>query len=318
MSTDAAWLDLYPEHTFNAYALYLKRLYGRSVYRVAVDAGFSCPNRGKTRSHPGCTYCDEYGSRAPYLGHGGSLEEQIEGAIKFLKNRYGAEDYILYFQAFSSTFGSVEDCRAIYDRALRLAPFKELVVSTRPDCISVDIADLLDSYVKPDMKVWVELGLQSASDTTLKRIRRGHTVATFTEAYRLLKGKGINVAVHLIFGLPGEGSREIRKTVSFMSGLAPDGIKIHNLHIPRDTAIHREFLAGELVVPSPQRHLEYVIQGLELLPPETIIMRLTCDTPPERLVFPGHFWEKSRFYAAVREEMRKRNTWQGRCYSPER
>jgi radical SAM protein (TIGR01212 family) len=314
MSIETSWFEQYPHHTFNAYAHYLRKRYNQPAYRVSVDGGFSCPHRGEDRSHPGCTYCDEYGSRAPYLGNSVEIEKQITGAIEFLKTRYGAGLYLLYFQAFSSTFAPVKKCKELYDRALSCAPFRELIISTRPDCINSDIAELLCSYRDIGIKVCVELGLQSASDTTLQRIRRGHTVETFRVAYNHLKEKGIAITVHLIFGLPGEGIDDMLNTVSFVSDLKPDGIKIHNLHIPLGTHLFREFLTGEIVIPSPERHLDYVIQALELLPPQTIIMRLTCDTPPQRLAFPRHFWDKAQFYEAVRKEMRRRNTWQGRYY----
>jgi radical SAM protein (TIGR01212 family) len=315
MCIETSWFELYPHHTFNAYAHYLRKLYNQSVYRVSIDGGFSCPHRGEDRRNPGCTYCDEHGSRAPYLGDIQEIEIQINGAIEFLKKRYGAVLYLLYFQAFSSTYAPVQKCKELYDRALSCAPFRELIISTRPDCISHDIVALLCSYKDSGIKVWVELGLQSASDITLERIRRGHTVETFRVSYNLLKQKGIAVTIHLIFGLPGEGIDDILNTIAFVSCLKPDGIKIHNLHIPHGTDLFHEFLTGEIVVPSPQRHLEYVIQALELLPPQTIIMRLTCDTPYKRLVFPRQFWDKSQFYEAVRKEMRRRNTWQGRCYT---
>ncbi len=304
---------------FNSYSGYLKRKYRTRAYRVSVDAGFSCPHRGSDRRNPGCTFCDEYGSRAVYqeeVHKTGdrfvSLKNQIERGIGFLKKRYGAEVFLLYFQAFSNTFAPIEELKQIYDYCLNQYSFAELIVSTRPDCISAEVADLLASYMKRGIDVWTELGLQSSRDETLLRINRAHTVRQFKEAFQLLRQRGIKITVHVIFGLPGENKREIMGTINYLAGLEPEGIKIHNIHIPRNTMLYEEYMAGELTVPSSARHLEYVVDALELLPPKTVIMRLTCDTPSERLGIPAVFWNKSLFYKKVRETMLKRNKWQGR------
>jgi radical SAM protein (TIGR01212 family) len=313
---------------FRSYSAYLREKYGRPAYRVAIDAGFSCPNRGPDRGRPGCLYCDEHGARAPYqtpaqgvpAGEPGSgraarpaapgdredIRRQVEQGIDFLRRRYGAECYLLYFQAFSGTFAPVGRLRALYDYALGLAHFRELIVSTRPDCVDKPRAGLLASYLSPDLDVWVELGLQSAHDRTLQRIRRGHTSADFTRAYRLLRNRGVKLAVHLIFGLPGEGTREILETVRFVAGLEPDGVKIHNLHIPLGSPLYQDYLRGELSAPCAARHLDTVCRALELLPPDTVIMRLTCDTPAGRLAFPRHFPPKAAFYEQVTRELAAR------------
>ncbi len=312
---------------FYNYSSYLKKKYNCAAYRVSVDAGFSCPNRGQDRRDPGCTYCDGYGSKAVYLRNKNGqayletppktlakLEEQIKMSVAFLQKRYKAQAFLLYFQAFSNTFGPVKNLKKIYDYCLCAAPFKELIVSTRPDCISPDNAELLSSYKKHDFDVWVELGLQSASDKTLERIKRGHTLAHFNKAYTLLKTLGIKVAVHLIFGLPGEGMEDILKTIDYIAGLAPDGVKIHNLHIPDGTEMYNEYLCGELSVPASLRHREYTIKALERLPSETIIMRLTCDTPENHLAAPRNFMPKGTFYNSIREEMIKRETYQSKYF----
>jgi radical SAM protein (TIGR01212 family) len=314
--------------TFLSYAGYLKHKYGRAVYRVSVDAGFSCPNRGPDRSAPGCLYCDERGSRAPYLDsadsvqgqHAGAdvkdwrqdLRRQIDTGRRFLHSRYGADLYILYFQAFSGTYAPVDKLRRIYDFALGCAHFQELAVSTRPDCIDPARAELLASYRREDFDVWVELGLQSANEASLRRINRGHTVEDFDRAFKICRSSDLKITVHLIFGLPGEGIDEIRRTVDYVAGLRPEGVKIHNLHIPMGCPLYSEYLSGELSVPCAARHLEYTIQALERLPRDTVIMRLTCDTPEALLAAPRPFPAKARFLSRLREEMDSRGAWQGR------
>jgi len=299
---------------FNTYSQYLKRLYKVPVYRVSVDAGFSCPNRSADRLQGGCLYCDASGARAPYLGDTTDIKQQIEGAIAFLKKRYKAQQFILYFQAFSNTYAPAAQLKTIYDYALTLAPFRELIISTRPDCITAEIADLISSYRTQGVTPWVELGLQSSHNKTLALINRGHTVGDFFTAYRLLKEKGIKVTVHLIFGLPGEGEAEILETVRLVAALEPDGIKLHNLHLVKGTVLYDDYLKGEIVVPTFQQHLETVLKALELLPTQTVVMRLTCDTPVSLLVSPRRFPDKAAFYRALRDAMLEQQTRQGRCY----
>ncbi len=315
------------------YARYLRERHGCTVYRVAVDAGFGCPHRRGGRSGSGCTFCAEDGSRAPYqeacgrpflplpphgeLPDGEPLAAQVQNAVSFLTRRYGAEAFILFFQAYSNTNAPVETLRRVYDAGLALAPFKGLNVATRPDCIDAEKADLLASYRERGLEVWVELGLQTANDETLRRIGRGHTAADFLTAYRLLADRGLKVAVHLIFGLPGEGAPEVAATARWVAALRPDGVKIHNLHVPLKTPLARELLQGEITVPGTRRHIEYVIAALELLPPQTVIMRLTCDTPRQRLAAPRAFPGKQAFIALLTREMRARGARQGRLCRPD-
>jgi radical SAM protein (TIGR01212 family) len=304
----------------------LKNKYGTPTYRIGVDGGFSCPNRGADRRDGGCSFCDEFGSQAAYqrdwsdLPRSGiearlrSVRRQIKTGALFLEKRYATRSFILYFQAFSSTFGPVEELKAIYDTGLGCLNFRELVISTRPDCITPENAALIGSYVRDDFDVWVELGLQSANDGTLKRIGRGHTSARFDYAAALLRSCGIKVAAHVIFGLPGEGRKEILNTVRRVTDIKVDGIKIHDLHIPRNSRLFGEYLRGELSAPAPRRHLEYVVETLEKLPPNTVIMRLTCDTPVHSRGLPLRPVHKGVFVQMVREALAARTSYQGRLY----
>lgn len=301
-----------PYYTYNNY---LKDKYGQKVYRVSIDAGFSCPNRGVNRKNPGCTYCDEQGSRAPYLGEENNIKNQVEKTIEFLKKRYKAKDFILYFQAFSNTNASVAKLKKIYDYGLSLYKFREIIVSTRPDCVTNEIAELLLSYKTEDRDIWIELGLQTASDITLLRVNRGHLLKDFLDAFRICRSKGIKITVHLIFGLPGEGIKDIMNTVSLMEKIEPDGIKIHNINIVKGTELYKEYLKGEITVPSAESHLEYLINAMEKLPPQTVIMRTVCDTSISKLAAPKIFWNKPVFLKKLHDEMIKRNTWQGRLYN---
>jgi hypothetical protein len=235
--------------------------------------------------------------------------------MAFLRGRYGAEAFILFFQAFSNTNAEVGELKRMYDSGLELASFRGLNVATRPDCIDEDKAALLASYKERGLEVWVELGLQTACDATLRRIERGHSHEDFLRAYRLLKERDLKVAVHLIFGLPGEDFDRIMETMDSVARLDPDGVKIHNLHIPAGTLLATELAKGELTAPSAPRHLEYVIAAIERLPTRTVIMRLTCDTPAEKLMAPRDFWPKGTFTDRLAAEMRARGARQGRLYT---
>ncbi len=188
-------------------------------------------------------------------------------------------------------------------------------MSTRPDCISEAHTTLLAGYRKPELDVWVELGLQSALNETLRRVNRAHTVEQFERAYTLLRSAGLKITVHLIFGLPGESFDDIMQTVDYIATLRPDGVKIHNLNIAEGTPLAEEYAAGEISVPSGPRHLDYVIEALQRLPETTVIQRVTCDTSSDRLIAPRYFTPKGQFYQQLDQKMAERKVYQGcRCF----
>lgn len=312
---------------FFNYSRYLKQLYGRPAFRVGIDAGFSCPNRKNGRNSAGCTYCDAFGARAMYQRTEGALSDEVDEnlredikaqtgkAMRFLSKRYKAELFLLYFQAFSSTYADAGRLKAIYDYSLSLADYRELIVSTRPDCIDREKAELLASYKEQGLDVWVELGLQTSNDETLRRINRGHSVEDFSRSYSLLKEYGIKTAVHLIFGLPGENTDDIISSSEFTASLAPEGVKFHNLHIPFNSPLYKDYSAGLVDAPTTEQHLEWVITAIERMPESTVIMRLTCDSQSDERAAPKDFIKKTEFYSLLRKEMRLRKTFQGRLYN---
>lgn len=318
---------------FNRYGSYLKRKYGEPVYRIGVDMGFGCPNRSP-RGGGGCFYCDETGALAPYQSgesHPFTLrsssgpdvldvrwkrlvEEQVRAGERFLKRRYGARVFILYQQAFSGTYAPAGRLEAVYDFALSLAPFRELVVGTRPDCFDEEKGKLFAGYRDRVEDVWIEFGLQSFHDDTLARIGRGHSAADFERAFRTAREHGLKCAVHLIFGLPGEDDTKILESVRRLSDLRPDGVKIHNLHIAEGTRFAELWRRGELEAPDTAAHLRRVVAALELLPETTVIQRLTCDTVPGRLLAPLDFASKNEFYDLVEKRLEETDGRQGRLY----
>jgi uncharacterized protein len=302
------------EIPYTDYSRYLTRTYGEKTYRVSVDAGFDCPNR-KGQDGIACAFCSIGGARAPYLRSAVELRDQVETGVRFLRSRYRARAFLLYFQANCNTNADPGELHRIYDSVLGMAPFRGLIVGTRPDCIDGEKAALLSSYIAPGFDVWVELGLQSARDDTLRLIGRGHTAADFVRGFRACRDHGLKVAVHIIFGLPEESAADMRETVRFVADLRPEGVKLHNLHIPASSRMGAEYPKGELTAPGPERYLEYVISALELFPEETVIVRLTTDTPEADLLSPRFFWDKRTFASRLAREMTDRGTRQGRLHA---
>ena len=320
---------------WNNYREYLLNKYGTSLYRVGVDGGFSCPNRTKERQG-GCTFCDGTGSIAVYqrtsesafrhdssfdegvseevLLRFQSIENQIKKGLEFIHRRYKAELAALYFQSWTNTHDTADNLKHIYDMALSCGDFSEFIVSTRPDCVEDDVADLLAGYITKDREVWVELGLQSASDETLRRINRGHTLSDYVKCMERLHKRGIKVCTHVILGLPGEEREDFTKTAKVLNEVGSEGVKIHNLHIPGGTKMAEEYLEGEITSWSTERYMNEVEYFLRLLNPEMIIERLVCETPSHRLMAPRHFMDKSLFLRTLNDKMEKDNTRQGDLY----
>jgi radical SAM protein (TIGR01212 family) len=244
------------------------------------------------------------------------LAEQARRARAFLERRYEARLFFAYFQAFSSTWASLDRLRAVYDEGLEACGpgLRGLVVSTRPDCVDRGVAELLASYAARGLEVWVELGLQSSNDRTLERIGRGHDAAAFIRARELLRGSGLRVAVHLVHGLPGEGSREALESVRFVAGLGVEGVKFHDLHVPAGSRLAGEFLAGEIALPAPAAHLSWLADAVELLPPETEVIRLASDAQAEQRLAPRRPADKSGLYRELEAELLRRNSAQARQF----
>ena len=320
---------------WNNYREYLLNIYGTSLYRVGVDGGFSCSNRTKERQG-GCTFCDGTGSIAVYqrtsesafrhdssfdegvseevLLRFQSIENQIKKGLEFIHRRYKAKLAALYFQSWTNTYDTTDNLKHIYDMALSCGDFSEFIVSTRPDCVEDDVADLLAGYITKDREVWVELGLQSASDKTLRRINRGHTLSDYIKCMERLHKRGIKVCTHVILGLPGEEREDFIETAKVLNEVGSEGVKIHNLHIPGGTKMAEEYLEGEITSWSTERYMNEVEYFLRLLNPEMIIERLVCETPSHRLMAPRHFMDKSLFLRTLNDKMEKDNTRQGDLY----
>ena len=293
---------------------YLKEIFGERVQKISLDAGLNCPNRDGSISDKGCIFCDPRGSgTGALINHGLSIDKQIARAREFIQKRYGAKKFIAYFQSFTNTYAPIPKLKALYDQALAHNDMVGLSVSTRPDCVDLDVLKLLDSY-KKDYLVWVEYGLQSAHDTTLNRINRGHHVACFERSVVMANELGLKVCAHIILGLPGEDREMMLQTARFLSGLPIHGVKIHLLYVVKGTPLATLYKKREFRCLQREEYVDLVVDFLELLSPTTVIQRLTGDPVKSELVAPLWAEEKNTNLRLIREKLQGGKTWQGRLY----
>ncbi len=295
---------------------YLKGLFGERVQRIALDAGLSCPNRDGTISREGCIYCDRLGSGSgAMLNQGLTIQEQIARGRRFAERRYGARKFIAYFQSFSNTYAPLPRLKDLYDAAVACPDVVGLFVATRPDCVDPGVLALLGSY-QSNRLVWIEYGLQSAHDSTLIAINRGHDVKRFEHAVRMASDFGLNVCAHIILGLPGETKAMMIETARYLSLLPVSGVKIHLLYVVKGTKLAELYKNGDYQCLSREEYVNLVIDFLEFLPPEMVIQRLTGDPLPSEILAPDWAVEKSLNLALIRARLEERNTWQGKKYLP--
>ena len=293
---------------------YLREQFGERVQRISLDAGLGCPNRDGTVSRGGCIFCDAVGSGTGAFSEDQKpISQQIATAGEFIRKRYKARKFIAYFQSFTNTYGPVAHLKGLYDEALRHPGMVGLSVGTRPDCINEEVLEMISCYRK-DYLVWMEYGLQSAHDKTLGAINRGHSAECFEKAVRMTHDFGLNICAHVILGLPGEDRRMMLETAKFMGGLPVYGVKIHLLYVIRRTPLAALYKKGEYRCLEKDEYADLVVDFLELLPPETVIQRLTGDPGNSALLAPEWALHKMENLRTIQDTLERRQTWQGRLY----
>ena len=310
---------------YRSYSEHLKDTYHKRVYRIGVDGQFSCPNRNADGSG-GCAFCEQSGSLAAYQNpqdmHAKTCSsnidqridhvlKQIESGKEFLVRRYKAEAFSLYFQSYTNTFDTLEHLRSLYDAALSSKDYVELIISTRPDCLSDEVVALLGSYTDKVEKVWVELGLQSANQAALDLVGRNHDVFSYLKGVGSLHLHGIGVCTHIMLGLPLDGYASYAKTAEMINSVKSEAVKIHNLHICRNTQMEGWYAQGEITAASVRRHVEETVFMLRHLDPSIVIERLVCETPQRRRIAPRNFVDKHQFIRQVVRMMEERGWQQG-------
>ncbi|MBQ8827000.1 MAG: TIGR01212 family radical SAM protein [Oscillospiraceae bacterium] len=298
---------------YHTLSFYLKRKYGKKVIKVSLNGGFTCPNRDGTKGKGGCTYCSELGSGDFGGDPRKSIREQFADVRKSLSDKWPDALYIPYFQAGTNTYAPLEKIKLLFEEALSIENTVGLSVSTRPDCISEEIADYLKELSERTF-LTVELGLQTIHDATAEKINRCHSFDDFLKGYRMLSDRGINVCIHIINGLPGENREMMLETIRQVSLLRPHSVKIHLLHIIKGTRLAEQFNAGEFREMSFEDYINTVCDQLELLPPETVIQRLTGDGGRSTLIAPRWSLDKKRVMNGIDMELERRDSYQGKYY----
>ena len=294
---------------YNQFSEFLKNKFGAKVYKITLDAGFSCPNRDGTISKDGCIFCDDSGSFSQAHSNKLSIEEQVNTGAEILAKRFKAQKFMSYFQAFSNTYKPVNELEKIYKSALCRDDIVGISIGTRPDCIDDDKLTLISSFT-PDYYTWIEYGLQSVHDKTLLKINRGHDYKTFLKAYEKTKEKGINVCLHVILNL-FETYEEMMETAKTISNLEPDGVKIHMLCALAGTKLADMYKNGEIDFMSEDEYVKTVCDFLEYLPPKITIHRLAGNGLRTELVAPRWIGKKLDCLNKIDREFIKRNSCQG-------
>lgn len=296
---------------YNAFGQYMKDLYHGPVYKVNVDAGFTCPNRDGTVATGGCIYCNNDSFRPAACTSSASLSEQIERGIPYLRSRYGAEKFIVYFQPYTNTYESVETLERLYREALDNADVVGLAIGTRPDCVDEEKILLLETLAK-DNFILVEYGLQSVYDKTLAFINRGHDYACFKKALALTAGRGIRVGAHLILGFPTETRHEMLDMAEELSRLPIEFLKIHQLQVVKDTALADLFAAKPFPTFGYHEWIEMLADFLERLSPHIVIQRLFAAAPDDILIAPVWNKTRSQLLNDLDAYMEQRGSYQGK------
>ena len=294
---------------------YLRRRFGERVQKITLDAGLTCPNRDGRVGQGGCLYCNARGSGTGAWSRGESISRQMQEGMTRLRQRYGARKFIAYFQSFTNTYAPIAHLQALYREALESPGVVGLSIGTRPDCLGDEILDFLAELQKKYL-VWLELGLQSAQDATLRRINRGHDVACFTDAVSRAGARHLEIVAHVVLGLPGEGPKEMAATAGYLAGLPLQGVKLHLLYVTRDSALADLYRGGDYRCLTEGEYVTGVVDFLELLPPHFVIHRLTGDSHPGELLAPEWCLDKTRVLNLIKEEFARRNSRQGARWQP--
>lgn len=295
---------------------HFKKTFGEKVYRLSLNGGMTCPNRDGKLSTGGCIFCSAGGSGDFAATPTHSVTEQIEEAKQRIAGKTKCTKYIAYFQAYTNTYAPVEYLRKIFPEAIGHPDIVALSIATRCDCLPSDVLDLLEelNHIKP---VWVELGLQTIHEKSLEFIRSGFTLNQFDEAVHHLNARGITVITHLILGLPGETKDDMLSSLAYVAKLPVSGLKLQLLHVLRDTELASYYEANPFWTFSLEEYCDFIVDCIELLPPEMVLHRITGDGPRKLLLAPLWSTDKKRVLNTIHKRLAERDTWQGKYFSAE-
>lgn len=293
---------------------YLKKRFGKKVYKISLDGGFTCPNRDGKISTKGCLFCSERGSGEFAGSINKSITEQIDEQLEFIKNKNNDEEVIAYFQNFTNTYGDVNYLRKIYYEALNHEKVIGIAIATRPDCLNEEILNLL-SEINEKFFMWIELGLQTAKDNISDVINRGYKTEVYVKACEELYKRDIKFVTHMIVGLPYETKQDLFDTVDLINSVHSWGIKIHLLYILKNSRLEKYYNEHKFKIYEKNEYTDIIIELLERLNPEIIIHRLTGDAKKEDLFLPMWSADKRSVLNEIQKKLKNHNTYQGRDYN---
>lgn len=301
-------------YRFYGLAARLRQTFGERVQKIPLDFGFTCPNRDGKISRRGCIFCSPQGSGSGLHALEMSIPEQWGHWQKKLSGLYNARLYLAYLQSYSNTYCSAEELKSALDQLHGLEGLAGICIGTRPDCLDSEKLQLIQNLKLPE--VWLDLGLQSSDNQTLKTINRGHNSDCFAKAVHLSDKHNIPVCAHVIAGLPGEGEEEFIKSVEFLNSLPIHGIKFHNLFVGKGTPLHTIFENGRYSPLTQDEYISMLIKAISILRPDIVIHRLKADAVPGELIAPGWVQKKRLVLNEIEKAMKAGGIWQG-CARPD-
>jgi uncharacterized protein len=302
--------ETWGDKSYQSLNYFLREKFGQKVFKISLDAGFSCPNRDGTISYGGCIFCSERGSGDFAGDRCFSISKQFEDIKKVMEKKWKSGKYIAYFQAYTNTYESVSNLRSKYEEALEQEDVVAIAIATRPDCLGEDVLDLLEELSKK-VYLWVELGLQTVNDETAKIINRGYSLKTFEEGLFKLRRRGIDVVVHSIFGLPGETKSDMVNTIKYIAKNDISGVKFHLLHLISDTPLEKLYDSGKLNFLEEEEYVDLICEAISMLPQNMVVHRLTGDAPRELLIGPLWSLKKWETLNAIDKTLKEKNIYQG-------
>lgn len=294
-------------HTLNSF---LREKFGDKVFKISIDGGFTCPNRDGKVSKGGCIFCSEQGS-GDFAGNRiKSISTQFEDIKCVMQKKWRSGKYIAYFQAYTNTYAPVDVLRKKYEEAIEKEGVVALAIATRPDCLPDEVIDLI-AEMNERVYTWVELGLQTTNEETAELINRGYKLEVFDDAVRRLRARNIDVVAHVIFGLPGETKEDMINTVDYLAHSDIQGIKLHLLHLMKNTRLVKLYNEGKLEFMDKDEYVELICKAITRIPENVIIHRLTGDAPRDSLIGPMWSLKKWEVLNDIDKYMEDKNIYQG-------
>ncbi len=305
--------SFWDEKRYHSLNYFLRNKFGEKVFKISLDGGFSCPNRDGKISNGGCLFCSERGS-GDYAGDRElSISKQFHDIKDMMSQKWKSGKYIAYFQAYTNTYAPIDELKRKYEEALNQEGVVAIAIATRPDCLDEDVLELLEN-INNKIYLWIELGLQTSNDDTAKRINRGYKLDVFENAMRKLKERNIDVVVHDILGLPGETKEDMLETINYIAHSGAKGIKLHLLHLMKQTPMVKLYEAGDLKFLSQDDYIDLVTHGITLLPKDMVVHRLTGDAPRDLLIGPMWSLKKWEVLNSIDRTLEDNNLWQGKNF----